>query len=281
MKRKLSVEIILLSILIFSVILVFQQTSLPASAAPNNDEEEKVRFEANLEIEDLNPNGEGGSASFELTNFNWGEVKETNSPDVVPTMLYVEKRVGQYSADLYLACAKKFVLPSATLTVNKGVTDGKLQILEVVFYNLEIAGYDITTINEVKDSPIETLAITFTAIEFTTIWYDEGGVQSSDTELIDYDDTAPVADADGPYSGTVGEAITFDGSASYDNPPGTIEKYQWNFGDDNTLYSTTWPTITHQYDHADTFKVTLQVIDNAGQYSSQDITWSTISAPGS
>ena len=281
MKRKLSVEIILLSILIFSVILVFQQTSLPASAAPSNNEEDKVRFEANLEIEDLNPNEEGNSAIFELTNFNWGEVKEPNSQDVVPTMLYVEKRVDQYSADLYLACAQQFVLPSATLTVNKGVTDGKLEILEVVFYNLKITGYDITTINEVKDSPTETLAITFTAIEFTTIWYDANGAKDSDTELIDYDDTAPVADANGPYSGTVNEAITFDGSASFDNPPGTIEKYQWNFGDDNTLYSTTWPTITHQYDHADTFKVTLQVIDNAGQYSSQDITWSTISAPES
>lgn len=276
MNRKFSVEIILLCILIFSVILVFQQTSTPAIAAPNNNEEDKVRYESNLEIEDLNPNEEGGPASFELTNFNWGEVKEPESQDVVPTMLYVEKRVDQYSADLYLACAQKFVLPSATLTVNKGVTDGKLQILEVVFYSLEIEGYDITTINEVKDSPIETLAITFTAIEFTTLWYNQEGAQFSDTELIDYEDTAPVADANGPYSGTVDETITFDGSASFDNPPGSIVKYQWNFGDDITLYSTSWPTITHQYDHSGTFKVTLQVVDNAGQYSSQDITWSTI-----
>jgi len=78
----------------------------------------------------------------------------------------------------------------------------------------------------------------------------------------------PVANPDGPYTGTVGSDITFDGSASsdFDNQDGTTVNdqtltYEWDFGDGSTSASTTSSTITHIYDTANTYTVTLVVND--------------------
>jgi hypothetical protein len=43
----------------------------------------------------------------------------------------------------------------------------------------------------------------------------------------------PVADANGPYTGTVGVAVLFDGSGSTD-PEGGALTYDWDFGDGGT-----------------------------------------------
>ncbi len=82
----------------------------------------------------------------------------------------------------------------------------------------------------------------------------------------------PVADADGPYTGYVGSAITFDGSGSYD-PDGSIVSYSWNFGDGHT---DTGKKPTHIYTGQGTFPVTLTVTDNLGA-TDTDTTTATIS----
>lgn len=360
MKKKL-VVVIVLSMTFLITTLLSQPLYLPAKAVPNNTEEKEL-FETNLEIEKLNPFSIN-PATFKVLNFNWGEFKEPESTDVLPTMLYVEKQVDQYSADLFLACAEQFLLPSATLTV-KGTQGERPQILEIIFFNLKIAQYDLTTINEVKETPTEQLALTFTGVQYTTTWYSPKGIPLSDTEVWDFEDPAPTADAGGPYSGTFGNpvtldaslsfdtppgsiveyswdlgdgtvftttyptydvtywiaddyevtltvtdnsgntdldtatitisegkpvanpngpysgtpgvAVTFDGTGSFDTPPGSIVTYQWNFGDDSTLYSTSWPTIEHTFSSIDNYLVTLQVIDNSGIYSSQSHTTAVI-----
>lgn len=80
----------------------------------------------------------------------------------------------------------------------------------------------------------------------------------------------PVADAGGPYVGTEGEGVTFDGSGSTDDK--TIVKYEWHFGDGNTGSGV---NPTHVYETAGTYPVTLTVTDN-GDKQGTDTTTATI-----
>jgi PKD repeat protein len=70
----------------------------------------------------------------------------------------------------------------------------------------------------------------------------------------------PVADPNGPYTGTEGIPVTFDGSGSSD-PDGTIVSYDWDFGDGTTG---TGVNPTHTYTQDGTYTVTLTVTDNDG-----------------
>jgi len=87
----------------------------------------------------------------------------------------------------------------------------------------------------------------------------EGASDSDSTQAnIGQGNQTPVADADGPYTGQAGVAVTFDGSAS-DDPDGSITTYAWDFGDGNTGSGV---TPTHTYATADLYNVTLTVTDN-------------------
>jgi VCBS repeat-containing protein len=70
----------------------------------------------------------------------------------------------------------------------------------------------------------------------------------------------PVADPNGPYSGTVGVPVTFYGSNSSDCD-GTIVSYHWDFGD-GAAGSEVSPA--HTYSAAGIYTVTLTVNDNDG-----------------
>ncbi|MGC9308950.1 MAG: PKD domain-containing protein [Thermoplasmatota archaeon] len=102
---------------------------------------------------------------------------------------------------------------------------------------------------------------------------DDDGASDTDTTYayIDEGNDEPIADANGPYSGAVGETITFDGTDSYD-PDGTITSYAWNFGDGE---SASGATPTHTYDAAGTYEVMLIVTDNDGATDS-DVTVANI-----
>jgi PKD repeat protein len=90
-------------------------------------------------------------------------------------------------------------------------------------------------------------------------WYGHG--------LVDADEAAPstneppVADANGPYTGDEGSLIEFDGSGSSD-PDGTIDSYDWDFGDGT---SATGETVTHAYAQDGTYTATLTVTDDDGE----------------
>jgi PKD repeat protein len=70
----------------------------------------------------------------------------------------------------------------------------------------------------------------------------------------------PVARPGGPYSGTMGTAVSFNGSTSSD-PDGTIVSYSWNFGDGSTGAGA---NVTHVYNASGTFIVKLTVTDDKG-----------------
>jgi len=74
----------------------------------------------------------------------------------------------------------------------------------------------------------------------------------------------PVAHANGPYSGTAGQAVSFNSAGSSD-PDGSIVAYAWSFGDGGT---SSQANPTHTYGSAGTYSVSLTVTDNNGAKAS-------------
>lgn len=72
----------------------------------------------------------------------------------------------------------------------------------------------------------------------------------------------------------VGTRLTLDASASSD-PDGTIEDYEWDFGDGTTGLGR---MVTHTYDAAEEYNVTLTVRDNSGSTASKTISV-TVNSP--
>jgi PKD repeat protein len=77
----------------------------------------------------------------------------------------------------------------------------------------------------------------------------------------------PLALAGDSVSGTVDNAITFDGTGSSD-PDGSVASYAWSFGDGNTG---TGSTPSHSYAAAGKYFVVMTVTDSDGATSS-DVT---------
>ena len=75
--------------------------------------------------------------------------------------------------------------------------------------------------------------------------------------------TPPTANANGPYSGTVGQAVSFSSAGSTD-PGGSIASYAWTFGDGGTSSAA---NPSHSYANAGTYNVSLTVTDNQGASS--------------
>jgi PKD repeat protein len=91
---------------------------------------------------------------------------------------------------------------------------------------------------------------------------DNDGVNdsSSTTAIIASGNLAPVADAGGPYSGSVDADVQFDGSGSSD-PDGSIISYLWDFGDGA---QSTLVNPSHSYFETGTYNLTLTVYDDSG-----------------
>ncbi|MEN8179651.1 MAG: PKD domain-containing protein, partial [Pseudomonadota bacterium] len=107
---------------------------------------------------------------------------------------------------------------------------------------------------------------------------DDAGDTGSDTTTatVGLGNQPPVADPAGPYNGTVGLAVAFDGSGSTD-PDGVIDFYDWDFGD-GTILMDGGPNPTHTYSAASTYNVTLTVTDNEGVSDSAATTATIVEA---
>lgn len=87
----------------------------------------------------------------------------------------------------------------------------------------------------------------------------------------------PVSRPGGPYAGTAGVAVSFNGTGSSD-PDGSIANYSWTFGDGSVG---TGSTISHIYSAAGTYTATLTVTDNQGATGSASVPVTVTSAGGS
>ena len=88
------------------------------------------------------------------------------------------------------------------------------------------------------------------------------GIGDAIIALVGAASNLPIADAGGPYTGTVGEPITFDGSGSRD-PDGTVVLYEWDFESNGTFdYSSSDPVATHSFPVGFSGVVTLRITDD-------------------
>jgi PKD repeat protein len=91
---------------------------------------------------------------------------------------------------------------------------------------------------------------------------DNDGNEDSEVQSLEVgDNQAPTADiVVSPASPKVGETVHFDGSGSSDSD-GTIESYDWDFGDNATG---TGKVVTHIYTRTGTYNAYLEVTDDSG-----------------
>ncbi len=134
---------------------------------------------------------------------------------------------------------------------------------------------DGATSNAANPSHTYGAAGTYTV---TLIVTDNNGATATDTTTANISDPAvnepPVANANGPYAGTTGVAVSFSSAGSSD-PDGSIASYAWDFGDGATS-NTANPS--HTYGSAGSYTVSLTVTDNAGATDNATAT-ATISDP--
>jgi PKD repeat protein len=110
------------------------------------------------------------------------------------------------------------------------------------------------------------------AIQLNRVGVAEDGTLTVGTAVANQ---VPVAEANGPYTGTAATALAFSSAGTRD-PDGSIATYAWTFGDGNTSAQ---PNPSHTYAAAGTFTARLTVTDNRGATAADSATV-TIAAAG-
>jgi alpha-amylase len=103
-------------------------------------------------------------------------------------------------------------------------------------------------------------------------WEDGYGDDSSE----DSNDPPTATFSATPSEPTVGQDVTLDASASSD-PDGNVESYEWDLTGDGST-DATGQQVTHSFDAAETYDVTLTVTDNSGATSTEATTVSVEAA---
>ncbi len=88
----------------------------------------------------------------------------------------------------------------------------------------------------------------------------------------------PTADPGGPYVGSVGNSIAFDGSNSFDLD-GNLDSYEWDWGDATSAGSGVSPS--HAYSEVGNYTVTLTVTDDDGHTDDETVVVQVLLEPPS
>jgi PKD repeat protein len=149
-----------------------------------------------------------------------------------------------------------------TLSVTAQDTDGT-----IVQYEWDFLGDGSVDETTTVDSVTTTFSTegTFPNLVLVT---DDDGAQAIcvGAVIVGPANVAPEAVCNGPYTGTVGEDVTFSAAGSSDSD-GTIVQYDWDFGD-STGQITTSEDTDYAYSSAGEYTVTLTVTDDSGDTDS-------------
>ncbi len=205
------------------------------------------------------PHGHGGSAIWEINELHWIWYKDNRNPqDYTPLANTGGPYIAQVGERIKLD-ATKSVTPIGSNLIewywdidNDGIWDKYGKEKYITFQNAGVYTIKLLVINDKSYYDTDTTTVTVTNVN-----------------------NPPVADADGRYSGVIGENIRLDGSKSYD-PDGNPLSYEWDVDGDGT-YDLTGKIVNVTYYKTGTFNVVLKVSD--GQYSDTDTTTVTISSP--
>jgi PKD repeat protein len=113
-------------------------------------------------------------------------------------------------------------------------------------------------------------AATYTVM--LTVTDDLGHTASASQAVLIGNAVTPTANfAVSPSPAWVGVQVVVDASSSTTSVGQTIVRYEWNFGDATTIYSTTSRTFTHSYALVGNYMITLTITDSAGRQAAATV----------
>jgi hypothetical protein len=186
------------------------------------------------------------------------------------------------SADVTVEEADSESPPNASVTVPDTATLGETVTVDasdsegddITEYRWDLTGdgaVDRTTADSTVERGYEapgTRTVTVTVV-------DGNGNQDDATGEIEVtDETPPTVEADVPDNGTVGESLTLTASGSSDDHE--VADVNWTFGDGA---SATGEEVTHTFDEAGSYEVTVTVSDPSGNTAQETVDVSVDSDP--
>jgi len=210
--------------------------------------------------------GDGRSGSGQKTNHRY------NQAGTFSAVLVVEDDSGNQASTSQTITVTEGEAPTASFVISPT----NPAVNEVVYFNASessdkdgtIVGYN-WDLGDGSGASGKTITHTYTSAGTYTVLLvvidDSGNTGSASKTVSVGENENPTASFNySPSNPRVDEDIYFNASDSSD-PDGTIESYEWDFGDNTT---DTGETVTHRYSSSGTYTVQLTVTDDSGNTGS-------------